>query len=105
LVATLVFYWKKRELFNKTVSTAGTAGTPWVLIVSSVIGIGAFVFYIFAETFPIISGTFLGASLSLAYELVAAFLVIGVVIYAIGRARLQRSGIDIRQIYNDIPPE
>ena len=69
------------------------------------VGIAAFVFYIFAETFPIISGTFLGASLSLAYELVGAFLVIGILIYAIARTRLRRSGVDFKQIYNDIPPE
>jgi basic amino acid/polyamine antiporter, APA family len=102
LVATLAFYWRKRELFNKTVSAVGT---PSALIISSLVGIAAFVFYIFAETFPIISGTFLGASLSLAYELVGAFLVIGVLIYVIARTRLRRSGVDFRQIYSDIPPE
>jgi basic amino acid/polyamine antiporter, APA family len=102
LVATLVFYWRKKDLFKRT---ASGVNRPVVLIVSSLVGIVAFIFYIFAETFPIISGTFLGASLSLAYELVGAFLVIGILIYAVAVARLRGSGVDFRQAYNDIPPE
>ena len=102
LVATLVFYWRKKDLFRRTVSAAGR---PVALIIASVVGIAAFVFYIFAETFPIISGTFLGASLSLAYELVVTFLVVGIAIYAVSVAHLRRSGVDFKQIFNDIPPE
>jgi basic amino acid/polyamine antiporter, APA family len=102
LVATLVFYWRRKDLFSKTVPGVGRAGT---LIVCSLIGIAAFVFYIFAETFPIVSGTFLGASLSLAYELVAAFFIVGVAIYALSRVWLRRSGIDLGRIYAEIPPE
>ena len=74
LVASLILYWRKKELFGKTVSSVGR---PDALIVSSVMGTAAFAFYIFAETFPIVNGTFPAASLSLAYELVATFFIVG----------------------------
>jgi hypothetical protein len=90
-VAPLILYWRKKELFGKTVSSVGR---PGALIVSSLMGITAFAFYIFAETFPIVNGTFPAASLSLAYELVATFFIVGASIYALSRVWLQRSGVD-----------
>lgn len=102
LISTLVFYWRKRDLFNKTVSTVAK---PATLVLSSVVGIVAFLFYIFAETFPIVSGTFLGASLSLAYELVIVFLAVGTVIYFVARLRLRGFGDELSRIYAEVPPE
>jgi len=104
MIATLVFYWRKKDLFRKTVSSV--AAKPATLILSSVVGIAAFLFYIFAETFPIISGTFLGASLSLAYELVVVFFIIGALIYGGARLRLRAAfGGELSRIYGEIPPE
>jgi hypothetical protein len=47
----------------------------------------------------------LGANLSLAYEFVAVLVVLGVIMYATGRARLRSLGIDIGSVYAEIPPE
>lgn len=102
LVAALLFYFRNKELFTRTV---GKVSKPLPLIVAALVGIGSFVFYIIAQTFPIISGTFLGASLSLAYEVVAVILLVGVLIYLYGRYAIRRSGITFKDIYGEIPPE
>ena len=61
-------------------------------MVTSLIGALAFGFYGFAETSPLISGTYLGANLYLAYEVLLALLVIAVVIYLLDRYRMTDSG-------------
>ena len=76
-----------------------------IMCVSSLIGVFAFGFYAFAETTPLISGTFLGASLLLAYEVVAVLLVVGVLVYFGGRWNMKKMGIDPSRIFHELPPE
>lgn len=102
LIAVLAFYFTKKELFAKTV---GQVSKPLPLIIAAAVGVGSFIFYIIAQTFPIISGTFLGASLSLAYEVVVAIFVIGVLIYAYARISTKRTGLSLASIYAELPPE
>ena len=102
LVAGLVFYHRKRDLFEKTMK--GIA-KPWAVILTSIIGLGAFLFYIFAETVPISSGLYLGASMPLAVEFVVALFIIGSVIYAVSRYNVKRMGLSFESLYKDIPPE
>jgi amino acid transporter len=102
LVAVLAFYFKKKELFE---STVGQISKPLPLIIAAAVGVGSFIFYIIAQTFPIISGTFLGASLSTAYEVVAVIIIIGVLIYVYARISTERTGIKFKNIYSELPPE
>ena len=102
LIAALLFYSRKRELFVRSVQSVAR---PATLIIASIVGIGAFALYIFAETFPIISGMFLGASLALAYEVVGAVLVIGIALYAIAKFRMRSLGLELSAIYEELPPE
>jgi hypothetical protein len=73
--------------------------------VVALIGAAAFVFYGFAETFPISSGMFLGTNLQLAYEVVLTMLIIGLVIYFTAKLRLSREGIPLASVFQEIPPE
>ena len=102
LVAGLVFYSRRRDLFEKTMKGITK---PSTMILTSIIGLAAFLFYIFAETVPINSGLYLGASLPLAVEFVVALFIIGALIYAAGRVKVQRMGLSFESLYKDIPPE
>jgi APA family basic amino acid/polyamine antiporter len=101
LAAAALFYFRKRELYKRTLG----AMKPIILIVSALIALGFFIVYAFALVFPINAGTYLGASLSLAIEVVVVTLAIGVLIYAYGRARARSLGLDFRMAYDEIPPE
>jgi hypothetical protein len=48
---------------------------------------------------------YLGASLSVAFEAVFALVIVGIVLYAAARYRLRGIGIDLKKIYEEIPPE
>ena len=101
LVATLLFYFRRRRLFNQTLGGVPEAA---IIIFASAVGIAAFGLYIFAETVPISSGIFLGSNLALAFEVVVD-LIAGILIYAISTYSAKRSGIDLSRIYAEIPPE
>jgi APA family basic amino acid/polyamine antiporter len=105
LVATLLFPFVKRDLFRRTVGAMGLAAA---IAITSLIGVAAFAFYIIAENFPLsgaLGTVFVGANLSLAWGVVALLVIIGVIMYATGRARVGASGIDLNSIYAEIPPE
>ncbi len=105
LVATLLFPYRKRDLFKQTV---GPMRSGAVIAIASLVGVGAFLFYIIAESFPIAGAlgvVFLGANLTLAYGVVVVLVIIGALMYATGRARLQSLGIDVKSMYAEIPPE
>jgi APA family basic amino acid/polyamine antiporter len=102
LIAILLFPYIKKDLFTRL---GGNSRDALILTISSLVGIGSFVFYIFAETYPIASGVFLGASLTVAYIFFGVLLAIGVIIYITGRVRMNRMGIRLQGAYSEIPPE
>jgi basic amino acid/polyamine antiporter, APA family len=101
-VATLLFYFVKKDLYKRTV---GTVSRLYVVIPASLVALGSFVFYIISLLVPISAGTFLGANLPFAVEFTVALLVLGLLIYGIAVVRARRSGIDLRSVYSEIPPE
>lgn len=104
LFAALLFPFVKRDLFRRTVGE-GQAGR---IVITSLIGVAAFAFYIIAEAFPLsgaLGTVFVGASLALAWEVVGVLVLIGLVIYVTGRARVRAAGLQFRNIYAEIPPE
>jgi APA family basic amino acid/polyamine antiporter len=101
LVAALFFYFKKRTLYEQTFGKSN----PTFLIVTALIGVVSFAIYIFSEIVPISSGTYLGASLQLSLEVVVALFLVGVIIYAVGKWRTARVGLDLGRVYSEIPPE
>jgi amino acid transporter len=102
LVGIAAFPFVKKELFARS---GGTSRDALILAISGVIGVACFVFYAFAETFPIISGVFLGASLTIAYVFLVAMLVVSAIVYLSAKARMKRSGLEMSKIYAEIPPE
>ena len=102
IVAVLLFPIVKRDMYTRIY---GSLQGAWKLILTSTVVLCAFGFYIFAETSPLVSGTYLGASLSLAYEAVLALVLAGGVVYLWGRHNAHRAGFDIRNIFAEIPPE
>jgi amino acid transporter len=101
-VATLLFYFVKKDLYMKTVGTVASLG---VVIVASIIALGSFGFYIVAELVPVAGGTFLGANLNVALEFTGALFLFGLLIYAVASIRAKREGINLGVIYSEIPPE
>jgi amino acid transporter len=102
LVAAAVFPYMKRDMYQRLFGSMKGALTFTVV---ALIGAAAFVFYGFAETFPISSGMFLGTNLQLAYEVVLTMLIIGLVIYFTAKLRLSREGIPLASVFQEIPPE
>ena len=102
LVAILLFPYVKKDLFARV---GGTKRDATLLTVGSLVGIGSFVFYAFAETYPIASGVFLGASLTIAYLFMVVLFIIGVIVYFTAKVRLNRMGMKLDGVYSEIPPE
>ena len=105
LVATLLFPFVKPDLFKRTVGSMGSSAT---IAFASFVGVAAFAFYIIAESFPIsgaLGVVFLGSNLSLAYGVIVGLVVIGILMYTTGKARLTALGINIKALYAEIPPE
>jgi APA family basic amino acid/polyamine antiporter len=75
------------------------------LSAAGLVGAAAFAIYAISETTPLVSGTFLGANLVLAYEVVVILVVIAVIIYFAGRYRMKNAGVDPKMIFSEIPPE
>jgi hypothetical protein len=76
-----------------------------LLSAAGFIGGTSFAIYALSETSPLVSGTFLGANLYLAYEELVVVALIGVGIYLLGRRRMKNAGIDPSHIFSEIPPE
>ncbi len=102
LFATLLFPFVKPQLFR---ATAANVTSRSALVVASLIGVASFAFYLAALSVPILSGVFLGAGLTLAYSLVAGLVILGLVVYAVAHARARSSGLDLKKVYSEIPPE
>jgi basic amino acid/polyamine antiporter, APA family len=101
-VATGLFYFVKRDLFKATV---GAIAKPGPIILASVVAVICFGFYGVAELFPIASGVFLGASITNAVGFLIVMGLIGAGIYGLAVVRARSSGVDLRAIYSEIPPE
>ncbi len=104
-VAVLLFPFVKKDLFKRTVGAMGQAP---LVIVGSLVGIGAFLFYIVALTFPLtgaLGTVYLGANIGNAGIAVVVLAAIGLLIYGTGRARIGRMGLNIGAVYKEIPPE
>lgn len=101
-VATALFYFIKPDLFKATV---GAIAKPGPIIFASIVAIVCFGFYGVAELFPIASGVFLGASIVYAVGFLAILVVIGLGLYGQAVYRARRSGVDLRAVYAEIPPE
>jgi APA family basic amino acid/polyamine antiporter len=104
-VAALLFPFVRKDLFKRTVGAMGQAP---VIIIGSLVGIGAFLFYIIALTFPLsgaLGTVYLGTNITLAGEAVVALTVIGLLIYGTAKIRLGRMGLNISAAYKEIPPE
>jgi len=104
-IAALLFPIVRKDLFKRTVGAMGQAP---IIIIGSLVGIGAFLFYIIALTFPLsgaLGTVYLGTSITLAGEAVVALTVIGLLIYGTAKIRLGRMGLNISAAYKEIPPE
>jgi hypothetical protein len=101
VVAALAFYFRKRDLYNRTRPNT----KPTVLIITSLIAIFCFGLYVVALSVPIISGVFLGASLQVAFEVLIGLSIVGLLLYASAVVRARRMGIDLSMAFQEIPPE
>jgi amino acid transporter len=102
LLAIALLPYIKPSLYERIFGSMRGAS---ILSIAGLLGVAGFIVYAFAETFPISSGTFLGTSLQLAYEVVALMIVIGVLLYVDGRFRLKRLGVPMKGLFAEIPPE
>ncbi len=105
LLAVLIFPWVKKDLFKSTVSQFAGKGA---LVIAALIGVGSFLFYIIALTFPLtgpLGTVFLGGNLTFAYTVVASLIIIGAIIYAWASSHAKGIGVDLKRVYSAIPPE
>jgi len=110
-IAAIVFPFVKRDLYKQTVKTlpgwlsAEIGGLP-VLSLAGLIVTGAWLFGMYSLLNPGYSFTYLGPNLPYAVGQTLLFVVIGLGIYEFARVYNKRKyGIDIGQIYAEIPPE
>jgi hypothetical protein len=75
------------------------------LMFASAVGAGAFIIYAIAISDPIVSGVYIGASLDLAIEVAIAGVLIGAAVYVLGRYHARSIGLDLNNVYAEIPPE
>ena len=105
-VAALLFPFVKKDLFTRTV---GAMGQATIIVVGSLVGIGAFLFYIIALIFPLsgaLGTVWLGSSgLLTAAEAVVGLFIISLLIYGSAKWRLGRMGLNLSGAYKEIPPE
>jgi amino acid transporter len=102
LLAAFLFPIIKPGLYNRLY---GSMKGAVAMSLTGLIGAAAIAFYVFSETSPLVSGTFLGASLDIAYEFVLALGIVAVMIYLLGRQRMKAAGVDPRAVFSEIPPE
>jgi APA family basic amino acid/polyamine antiporter len=102
LLAAMVFPWVKKDLFKRTVGQFTSAGA---LSLAALVGVIAFAFYAVALLTPILSGVFIGTNLNYALSAFGASVLIGLIIYAWANSHAKSIGVDLGQIYTEIPPE
>ena len=73
--------------------------------VAGFVGAAGFAIYVISETSPLVSGTYLGASLGDAYAEVGVIILIALLILAWGRYNAHKAGTTLRTIFSEIPPE
>jgi len=83
----------------------GSMKNAWLMSLAGFVGAAGFAIYVISETSPLVSGTFLGASLTDAYEEVGAIILVALLILAWGRYRAHKAGTTLHQIFAEIPPE
>ena len=104
-IAALLFPFAKKDLFKRTVGAMGQAP---VIVIGSLVGIGAFLFYIIALLFPLsgaLGTVYVGANVPVAVESVIAMVIIGLLIWGSAKFRLGRMGLNLGAAYAEIPPE
>jgi amino acid transporter len=102
LLAAFLFPFIKPDFYKRLYGSMKGA-VP--LALAGLIGAIAFGIYIFSETSPLVSGTFLGASLDIAYEFLVGLGILAVIIYVSGRHRMKAAGVDPNLVFSEIPPE
>ena len=102
LLAAFLFPLIKKDLYTRVY---GSMKSAWLMALAGIVGAGAFAIYAISETSPLVSGAYLGANLALAWGVVAALVLVGVAIYALGRVRIKQIGIDPKAVFAEIPPE
>jgi APA family basic amino acid/polyamine antiporter len=102
LIAAALFPWIKKDLFKKTVGQF-TSGVALTLV--SLVGVVAFAVWFLSQSFPILSGVYLGSNIYSAYEAFVASIVLGLVIYGYARWHAGSIGLDLKHVYSEIPPE
>ena len=110
-IAAMVFPFIKKDLYERTVGilpgwySKKILGLP-VLSWGGIILAGTMLTWIIQQTVPIITLTYLGASLPVASGLTVFFFVLGLVIYYAAKMyHRQRDGLDISMAGKELPPE
>jgi basic amino acid/polyamine antiporter, APA family len=101
-IAAALFPWIKKDLFQRTV---GQFTSAIAVTLVSIVGIIAFATWFISQNFPILTGVYLGSNIGYAYGTFLGTIVIGLVIYGYGRWHARSMGIDLKQVYSEIPPE
>ncbi len=83
----------------------GSMKGAWLMSLAGFVGAAGFAIYVISETTPLVSGTFLGASLGYAYAEVGVIIVIALAILTWGRYNAHKAGTTLRTIFSEIPPE
>jgi hypothetical protein len=102
LLAAGLFPLVKPDLYKRLY---GSMKNAWLMSLAGFIGAAGFATYVISETTPLVSGAFLGANIYIAYEEVAALILIAALIYLWGRMRMKKFGVDMRTVFSEIPPE
>jgi APA family basic amino acid/polyamine antiporter len=83
----------------------GSMKNAWLMSLAGFVGAAGFAIYVISETSPLVSGTYLGASLADAYAEVGVIILVALGILAWGRYRARQAGTDLKTIFSEIPPE
>ena len=102
LYAAFLFPLIKPDLYKRLFGSMKGAA---VLSTAGFVGGTGFAIYVLSETFPLMGGAFLGASIYLAYEAVVGLGLVAVGTYLLGRRRMKNAGVDPSLIFSEIPPE
>lgn len=102
LLAAGLFPIVKPSLYKRLF---GSMKGAWLMAVAGFVGAAGFAIYVISETSPLVSGTFLGASLGDAYAEVGVVVVIALLILAWGRHNAHKAGTTLQMIFSEIPPE
>jgi amino acid transporter len=110
-VAALLFPFVRKDLYERTIGvlpgwySKKIGGLP-LLSIGGILLIVTMLVWIFQQVLPIITFTYLGASLPLALGLTGGLFVIGIVAFYVSRAyHLNKEGLDISLAGKEVPPE